>query len=152
MKSSPVSQRGFTLLELLIVVAIVGAVAAIAMPNLLNALHRSRQKRTMSALRGISEGVEMYEQDHGFYPNHSEVPVSALAADLDLDVRPFDPTDGWNRVMWYAASGDHYTIMSYGRDGVEDGSHPLGPTNLFSADILFSAGVFVQWPEGVQIE
>ena len=54
--------------------------------------------------------------------------------------------------MWYDAGGDYYTLMSYGRDGVEDGSHPLGPTNLLAADILFSAGMFVQWPEGVQIE
>jgi general secretion pathway protein G len=148
----PSSQRGFTLLELLIVVAIIGSIAAIAVPNLIGALHRARQKRTMAALRGLSEGIEMYEQDHGFYPDYADVSVSALAADLNLYVRPFDRTDGWNRDMRYTASGDYYTLMSYGRDGVEDAFHPLGPTGTFAADILFSSGVFVQWPAGVQAE
>ena len=100
-------QRGFTLIELLIVVAIIGVVAAIAIPNLLNAIHRARQKRTMSGMRGISEGIEIYQQDHGAYPDYADVPVSALAGDLALYVRPFDPKDGWNRTFWYAADGDY---------------------------------------------
>lgn len=148
----PVSERGFTLLELLIVVAIIGTIVAIAVPNLVNALHRARQKRTMSSVRHVSQGIEMYEHDHGFYPDHADVPLAELADDLALYVTPFDPSDGWNRMMWYSANGDYYTVMSFGRDGVEDASHPLGPTGNFAADILFSAGVFIQWPAGIQRE
>lgn len=84
-------QRGFTLLELLIVVAILGALAAIVVPSLVHALHSARQKRTMASMRGISEGIEMYEQDWGFFPVHNNVPLSALAGDLAMYVRPFDP-------------------------------------------------------------
>jgi general secretion pathway protein G len=143
-------QRGFTLLELLIVVAILGALAAIVVPNLVHALHSARQKRTMSSMRGLSEGIEMYEQDWGFFPGRTSVPMSALANDLALYVRPFDPNDGWHRSFWYDASGDSYTLTSYGSDGVPDAFHPLGETATFDADILFASGVFVQWPAGLQ--
>jgi type II secretion system protein G len=143
-------QRGFTLIELLIAVAIIGIIAAIAVPNLLNALQRARQKKSMSALRAVSEGIEMYQQDWSFFPDYQDVPVSDLATDIEMYVKPFDPKDGWNRTMQYSAAGSHYTLISYGRDGTLDGAHPLGTTTLFDCDILFSDGLFVQWPEGVQ--
>ena len=60
---------GFTLIELLIVVAIIGIIAAIAIPNLLNAIDRSKQKRTMSDLRTICTAVEAYATDTSSYPH-----------------------------------------------------------------------------------
>ena len=61
-------QKGFTLIELLIVVAIIGIIAAILIPNLLDALQKAKQKRTMGDQRGISTAIEAYATDNANYP------------------------------------------------------------------------------------
>ena len=76
------TQGGFTLIELLIVVAIIGIIAAIAIPNLLNAIDRGKQKRTMADIRSIGTAVEAYAVDVNFYPRNltfGPVPTTVAA-------------------------------------------------------------------------
>ena len=96
------NQKGFTLIELLIVVAIIGIIAAIAIPNLLNAIDRGKQKRTMADLRSIGTAVEAYSIDNNVYP------VVATMALLEAEIGPLyirtAPTkDGWSRTFTVAA-------------------------------------------------
>jgi general secretion pathway protein G len=142
--------KGYTLIELLIVVAVLGIVSAIAVPNLINAMNRARQKRTMADMRGIAEAVEMYHTDVMTFPVHDGVEADLLEDDLRIYVKQFNGSDGWNKPFYYISDGEHYTLRSSGSDGLVDATSSFGPTSRFATDIVFADGVFVQWPEGAQ--
>ena len=65
------SRKAFTLIELLIVVAIIGILAAIAVPNFLNAQIRAKIARVEAELRTCANAIETYRVDHGYYPTYN---------------------------------------------------------------------------------
>lgn len=154
-------ERGFTLIELLIVVAIVGVLAAIAIPNLIAALNRAKQKRTMADIRGIATAWEARAVEVGTYSPSAawDICCEEPLVEADLDgmlvptfIKDVTRLDGWSSVYDFAVNtdGSSYMIRSYGRGGAPDAEIVTGATNRFDCDIVFSNGTFIQYPEGVQ--
>ena len=142
------NSKGFTLIELLIVVAIIGIIAAIAIPNLLNAIDRGKQKRTMADLRSIGTAVESYAVDNNVYP------VAATAATLQGFVEPvyikkMPVADGWSNTFQVDSVATQYTIYSFGKDAAGT-TCTAAVTTLFADQICFVNGQFLRYPQGSQ--
>ena len=142
--------KGFTLIELLIVVAIIGIIAAIAIPNLLNAVQRGKQKRTMGDMRTVATAVESYAVDNNSYPSIST--ITGLSIYLEPTyIRRLPTQDAWKTNFGWLTDSQSYSIISYGKNKRQDGSPPpLGATQKFDNDLWFSTGTFVCYPEGSQ--
>jgi general secretion pathway protein G len=145
------SCRGFSLVELLIVVAVIGLIVAIAVPNLLNAIQRSRQTRTISDMRSISNGLGIYQQDYAKFPVAASLgALTDVSADLVPFIGQVPLEDGWQKVFQYKSDGDTYTLASFGANLLADQPWESGKTSYFDDDIVILDGSYLQIPEGVQ--
>ena len=144
-------ETGFTLIELLIVVAIIGIIAGVAIPNLMNALDKSRQKASMSDMRTISTAIESYAVDNSNYPLSITVWTGLKPLVDPYFIKDPPNTDGWNTAWEVAtnAAGSDYTMVSLGKDAAVS-TRTGGKTTDFECDIVFTNGQFFQWPEGTQ--
>lgn len=126
---------GFTLLEILVVVMIIGLLSTILVTNLVGRSVDAQIQLTATQVRQIEQALEMYRLDAGRYPT-SEQGLGALVREPGSDPRPrrYPPggymrskslTDPWGNPYQYRVPGDHnghsFDLFSFGPDGVEGG-------------------------------
>ena len=121
---------GFTLLELLVVIVIIGLLAGYVAPRYFAQVGKSEIKVAQAQIEGLGKALDQYRLDTGHYPS-TEQGLAALmerpASETKWDgpyLKKALPMDPWDKPYMYRFPGEHgeYDIYSYGKDGQAGGS------------------------------
>ena len=135
MPSTPVTlrrliQRGFTLIELMVVLLIIGVLAALIVPNVLDRADDARVTAAKTDVSNLVQALKLYKLDNQRYPS-AEQGLQALLTKPTVDPMPLNwkpyldqlPKDPWGRPYQYLSPGikGEVDVMSFGADGQTGG-------------------------------
>lgn len=126
------NSAGFTLIEVMVVVVILGILAAVVVPRLLDRPEEARRTKATIDIKGTEEALGLFKLDNGYYPA-TEQGLQALVSKPETGRIPTKyhaggylkklPVDPWGNPYVYLSPGIHddYDIISYGADGEPGG-------------------------------
>ena len=124
-------RAGFTLLEIMVVVFILGLLATIVAPKIIGRTDDARRTKAIADLKGIEQALNLYRLDSGGYPS-TEQGLDALVHRPEKPPVPRAwnpngylervPLDPWGAPYVYLSDGSRFTLKSYGADSIEGGA------------------------------
>ena len=125
-------QRGFTLIEIMVVVVILAVLGALVVPKIIENVDKARVTRAAADIRAIQTALDLYRLDNFKYPTTEQGLQALVTQPVDPTITnyraggylPTLPKDPWNNPYVYVspgADGRDYDIISYGRDGKPGG-------------------------------
>ena len=127
-------QRGFTLLEIMVVIVILGILASLVVPNLMGNKEKADRQKAVSDITALENALDMYKLDNSIYPN-TEQGLEALVSKPTSQPEPRNyrddgyikrlPKDPWGNDYQYRSPGQHsggaFDLYSLGADNAEGG-------------------------------
>jgi general secretion pathway protein G len=138
-------QQGFTLIEIMVVVVILGILAAIIIPRISDRPEQARRTKAVMDIKSIETALSLFHMDNGFYPS-TEQGLEALVEKPTTGRIPNDykeggylkkvPLDPWKNPFIYISPGAYgdYDLISYGNDGEEGGEGKYADINNWELD------------------
>jgi general secretion pathway protein G len=129
LRKSRGGEAGFTLVEMLVVITIIGLIMGLVGPRVLSYLSDSKLKTARIQIRSLSSALDLYHLDNGRYPTAAEglgalvqKPATATSWNGPYLSGTLVPSDPWGRPYVYKFPGQHgaYDIVSFGPEGRED--------------------------------
>jgi general secretion pathway protein G len=111
-------ERGFTLVELMVVIVILGGLIALVGPKVFTALGKAGRSQAETQMHNFSEAIKLYYMEHRKYPQSLEALTeeNPKTGESWMDSIPKDP---WDSPYDYRPSGKKFKIISYGEDQQE---------------------------------
>ena len=122
-------KKAFTLLELLVVILILGLLAAFVVPNIIGAGDKAKRDLVCTQMSSVANALDMFQMDNGTYPD-TEEGLKALVSNPDSDKYPTYsskpymkrvPKDSWGQPIQYIKTGNNFDLISFGADRKEGG-------------------------------
>lgn len=125
------SERGFTLMEMLVVLVVIGLIAAVAIPQVMGLLESAKHKAARIQLETVSQSLNYYQLDVGEYPTVQQGLAVLWTAPNGIDTwnGPYvrqerQLVDPWGKPLLYRTPGKKgpFDLVTLGADGVEGGT------------------------------
>jgi len=130
MKTKRRLDGGFTLIEIMVVVFILGLLVTLVAPKIIGRTDQARATKAAADIKGIEEALHLYKLDMGHYPTSAQGLAALVAGGattgVGRNVNPEGylekvPVDPWGNPYLYVSDGQNFVIKSMGADGAEGG-------------------------------